>query len=312
VRNKTGVLLKDNVKARQAAMGIEVTGQQPESWLGVPMMIGDEVVGVIAVQNFEISHHYDEHDQELLTAIANQTAIALQNAHQFEETQRLARRERVLRKVAAVINTGKSVTVILSTIAQYIRDLIPVDLLTLAVYTPGDAEFELFVVNATYEGEQFTSGVRLPVEGTAPGWVITHNDIWLDEDFSNAKSFTEDTQLIAEGIVSRLLLPLRLGEEVIGTLNLNSSQTGAFSEEQLPFLWQIANQMATAMERSRLFEEAQRRAKREQTIREITEKMRAASSLEQLVKITATELGNRLAAGHAVVKLGLEKNTIGA
>lgn len=51
---------------------------------------------------------------------------------------------------------------------------------------------------------------------------------------------------------------------------------------------------------------AERRAHREQTIREITEKMRTATSLEQLVKITAKELGERLSAGHAVVELGVE------
>ncbi len=58
-----------------------------------------------------------------------------------------------------------------------------------------------------------------------------------------------------------------------------------------------------------LLSEAQRRAHREQTIREITEKMRAASSLEQLVKVTAQELGARLEAGHAVIELGLEPSS---
>ncbi len=308
IRNKTGVLLKDNVKARQEAMGIEMVGQQPESWLGVPMMIGNEVLGVIAVQNFNTSHRYDEHDQELLTAVANQVAIVLQNIHQFEEIQRTAHREQVLRKVTTIINSGKNVTTVLSTISRYLRELIPIDLLTLAAYTPGDSEFELFAVDAGEEGHFAPKGIRLPVEGTAPGWVITHNDIWLDEDFRESKPFMEDAQLIAEGMVSRLLLPLRIGEKIIGTFNLGSSQPGAFNEDHLPLLWQVADQMVTAMERSRLFEEAQRRADHERVIREITEKMRAATSLEQLVKITAVELGNHLSAGHAVLELGFEKD----
>ncbi len=312
VRNKTGVLLKDNVKARQEALGIKMIGQQPESWLGVPMMIGDEVLGVIAVQNFDIPHRYDEHDQELLTAIANQIAIALQNARRFEEAQRLALREQVLRELTASINTSENVVAALPNLTQQLRQVVPVDLLTLTTYTPGDSDFELFAVDAGEGGHFVPKGIRLPVEGTAPGWVITHNDIWLDEDFRETKPFVEDAQLIAEGMVSRLLLPLRIGEKVIGTFNLGSSQPGAFNEDHLPLLWQVADQMVTAMERSRLFEEAQRRAGHERVIREITEKMRAATSLEQLVKTTAVELGERLSAGHAVVELGFEKDTIGA
>ena len=66
--------------------------------------------------------------------------------------------------------------------------------------------------------------------------------------------------------------------------------------------------MASAMERNRLFEQTQRRARREQTIREITEKMRAAASLEDLVKTTAQELGRRFAVEYTSVKLGVDSN----
>ena len=55
-------------------------------------------------------------------------------------------------------------------------------------------------------------------------------------------------------------------------------------------------------------EAAQRQARREQIIREITEKMRTATTLDELVKTTAQELGERLSAGHAVVQLGIDVN----
>lgn len=96
VRNKIGLLLKDNIKARQEVMGIKMVGEEAKSWVGVPMMVGDDVLGVIAVQSHTTPGLYTEHDQELLTAIANQVAIAIQNARQFEETQRRAHRERVM------------------------------------------------------------------------------------------------------------------------------------------------------------------------------------------------------------------------
>jgi hypothetical protein len=64
--------------------------------------------------------------------------------------------------------------------------------------------------------------------------------------------------------------------------------------------------LAQTAETLRLFEDTRQRAGREQTIRQITEKMRAATSMDELVKVAAEELGERLSADHAVVELGIE------
>ena len=53
------------------------TMQAPHSWLGVPMLIGDAVVGVISVQAYA-ANTYTETDQQLLVTIADQVAVALQ------------------------------------------------------------------------------------------------------------------------------------------------------------------------------------------------------------------------------------------
>jgi GAF domain-containing protein len=58
-------------------------------------------------------------------------------------------------------------------------------------------------------------------------------------------------------VVARLILPLQIGERVLGTLNLGHSQPGAFTPEHLPLLSQVAEQMALALERARLLQETQ-------------------------------------------------------
>ena len=72
-------------------------------------------------------------------------------------------------------------------------------------------------------------------------------------------------------------------------------------------VWGVLGFVSDITERERLLAEVERHVRRERTIRQITEKMRAASSLEGLVKVTASELGQRLSAGHAVVELGITK-----
>jgi transcriptional regulator with GAF, ATPase, and Fis domain/anti-anti-sigma regulatory factor len=95
IRNRTSLLIEEDLIKRLEGMGIELIGTPAFSWLGVPLMIGDRVLGVMAVQSYTTPRAYDEHDQDLLTAIASQTAIALQNARLYEAAeQELAERKR--------------------------------------------------------------------------------------------------------------------------------------------------------------------------------------------------------------------------
>jgi PAS domain S-box-containing protein len=60
----------------------------PKSWMGVPLSIGNRVLGAIAVQSIHEEHLYSEHQRDLLLAIAQQAAVALENARLFQETER--------------------------------------------------------------------------------------------------------------------------------------------------------------------------------------------------------------------------------
>lgn len=122
---------------------------------------------------------------------------------------------------------------------------------------------------------------------------------------------------------AELSVPIKLRQEVLGVLDVQHESPSGLNKEDQILLLGLCGQIAVAIESRRLLEqmeatfaereqllaEVERRAYREQTIREITEKMRAAISLEQLVQVTAKELGERLSAGHAVVDLGIEAAT---
>ena len=105
IRNKRPLLIKDNVEAVFDEMGLVRGEKPPKSWMGVPMLRGDESIGVIGVQSFDTSNLFNEHDQDLLMTIASQVAIALENARLFQEAKSRARREKILRVITARIRT---------------------------------------------------------------------------------------------------------------------------------------------------------------------------------------------------------------
>jgi transcriptional regulator with GAF, ATPase, and Fis domain len=117
IRNKKTVFAPNNVLKHMESLGIEFVplneDETPsQSWLGVPLMIGERVLGVISVQSVQKPNLYNEHNRDILTTIASQAAIAVENARLFQEAQRRAQETTVLAEVGREI----SVTLDLETV----------------------------------------------------------------------------------------------------------------------------------------------------------------------------------------------------
>ncbi len=259
IRNQEPVLIKEDVPGWLERAGIPLVGEVAASWLGVPMIIGDQVMGVMAIQDFDTPRLYDEDDRDVLAAVASQAAIAVQNARLYEEAQSRAKQEAALRAIATTVSASEDLAQSMPALVENLSELVPVDTLAVTAYTPDDIEYELLAVSDGGAESTSEPGTRIPIRGTGSGWVITRGEPWLSDDIRRAgtMTFSETSELIASGLVSRLILPLQIGERVVGTLNLGSSQPGAYSQADLSVLTQIADQVASALERARLLEETQ-------------------------------------------------------
>ena len=97
------LLLPNQVERRLQELGIEFIGTPAKSCLGVPMIAGDEVLGVIVVQSYTTEDVYDEGHLGLLSSIATQAAIAVENARLYEQVrQELAERVRAEKELQKV------------------------------------------------------------------------------------------------------------------------------------------------------------------------------------------------------------------
>ncbi|MCA9933224.1 MAG: GAF domain-containing protein [Ardenticatenaceae bacterium] len=118
IRNREPLLIKENITDQAEKLGFDLVGRNAESWLGVPMAVGDEIIGVIAIQDFEKPFLFGTRETDLLTTVANQAAIAIQNTRLFAQTQSRARQEQILREVTTRVNAAVDAEAILRTAAQ--------------------------------------------------------------------------------------------------------------------------------------------------------------------------------------------------
>ncbi|GIK38698.1 MAG: hypothetical protein BroJett011_25310 [Chloroflexota bacterium] len=104
-----------------------------------------------------------------------------------------------------------------------------------------------------------------------------------------------------------VVAPVILRNTPIGVLQLHPAQVDqVWSKDDLAIVEAVTDELAQTAENLRLFDETRERAGREQTIREITDKLRAAPNLNALVKIAARELGEQLGVPHLMFELGRE------
>lgn len=121
LRSRQPLLMPNNIRQYLEKLGITAIGGEAQSWLGVPMIIGDQAIGVIGLQSYTTPDVYNEQHLRLLTAISSQAAIAIESARLFEQVQSRARQEQILREVTARVFTAVDAESILRAAAQEIN-----------------------------------------------------------------------------------------------------------------------------------------------------------------------------------------------
>ncbi len=88
IRSKTPILVKRDFATFLQTHDIELIGKPSLSFLGVPIIADDKVIGVLATQDYNRENAYEENDLELWTTIAAQASGALKNAQLFKALQK--------------------------------------------------------------------------------------------------------------------------------------------------------------------------------------------------------------------------------
>ena len=113
------LLLNQSVKTRTRELGVGQIGVPAASYLGVPIPVGDEVIGVLSVQSTVEENRFDERDQGLLATIAASVGVAIRKAKLFEEVKQARQEAEAARKTAEQANEAKSA--FLSTVSHELR-----------------------------------------------------------------------------------------------------------------------------------------------------------------------------------------------
>lgn len=235
------------------------------SEMAVPIVLEGRVVGVLDVQQDRLAG-LDEADANLLRSLVNQVAVAMRNARLFDEVE----------------------TALAEAYATQER------------YTEQSWEKAKFTAR---RGRHHFARPDTPVLTKAQIETLTGAKAQV---LKQRRTLTLANNSTNNAEVNAVVTPVMLRDVPIGSLQIcSSSADQTWTEDDLEMIEAIAQELARAAENLRLFEETRERASYEQTVRQITDKLRTAPNLDALLETAARELGQHLGVRHTVLELGI-------
>jgi len=259
------VINKDNEIESLKYGNVVVVGEKPKSLVLVPMVAGEEVTGVISLQNLDHEDAFSEPDVRLLTTLSNSMSVALENARLFDETNRLLKETEQRTAELAVINSVQEglakeldLNGIYNLVGERLCSLFP-DTQTLVIRT--------FDHESGSEHWQYAieKGERQYVEPRPFNWnskllIATKTHLDIRENYvETAKKYGSAGVTTGQPPKSAVFVPIIVGDIVKGSVSLqNVDKENAFSNADLRLLTTLTNSMSIALENARLFDETNR------------------------------------------------------
>lgn len=288
--------------------GLALAGPPARSWVGVPMVAKDRVIGTITLQSYERENAFDQGHVDLLVTVAGQAAVAFQNVALFEERERRIAELATLNEMGRTINSALNLEALLSTVEQQVSRVFDTTNFFVATYEQGDDQW---VVAINREHGRLQAPRRYAIRSGLAGYILRECEpvLLLTRDVYLAFHELQDIRPLGEPARSWMGVPLVAASQVVGVMAIQSyEQEHAYSQQDLALFSTIAAQAAVAMRNAQLYQQVVRLsgelekmvdARTQDVERALAELTRQRDRAEALYRITS-ELATTVDLGRAL------------
>lgn len=259
IRTKQPLLMEEDIDGHRERLGLEAVGKLgAKSWLGVPMLLGEEVIGVIAVQSYTTPRTYNAWHRDVLSAIASQAAVAIQNARLFQQRERQLAELMVLNQIGQALSGTLDLEQLVQTVYTWIGKLFDTSSFYIATYQP---ETQSWTMIFNIEGGQRMPVTTHSVNSGLTGYIIRTREAVLLHTAQQFREFCSDHAIAVLGAVSQswMGVPILAGDEVVGVMGIeNLEQEQAYTGRDLDLFRTIAAQVGSVLRNVLLYEQTRR------------------------------------------------------
>jgi PAS domain S-box-containing protein len=305
INTRQPLLIARDVEETLEQLGLVSSGRHAKCWLAVPMLVGEKVVGVITIQDYETPDAYDHSHVELLSTIASHAAIVVENARLYLEMKQQAERAALTNRISQAVRRTLDVSEVFETAVRELGKHLAVDRCSLfmkdekAGRVTNAAEYhvpEVLPAGSDFDLPQ-VQGLNAAMEKHG---VMAFDDVAKDERIRE----------LYQGILKRMdvksimYVGVTVGDELLGALALSTTKAiRHWSKADIEVAKAAADQTGIAIRQAILYQKAEATSMREALANKLSVAIRASLSLPEVLDTTTRELGQALSASFVRVRL---------
>jgi formate hydrogenlyase transcriptional activator len=209
------------------------------------------------------SRSFSPSDMPFMRRVANQVAVAIDNACHFDEAQKyqesLARerdRLRILLEVNNAVASRLELHDFLESVSRCLQQILSHELVSISLVEPEYDRLRLYSLIFPGGHGLIHEGMTMPIKGTVLGTVVTTRKAVRIGNLNTHDMPSELMELVQrEGLKSGAVLPLLVGDKAFGTLEVVSRDENSVSEEDMELLTPLASQVAIGVANALAYKE---------------------------------------------------------
>jgi GAF domain-containing protein len=269
-------------------------GQEIYTLTQFPLVVRNNLLGVMAVEYFQQRHHYTRNELQLAQAIISQVTVAIENAQLFQQTQAalsdIQKYYRISRALVESTRVDDIFNVVIENVKAYGIDRVSISLLDRSK----TGEIETVTIVATWDrdpdkilpvGTKFSANNFSLIHAFAqpPFHPLISEDLRqtqgqdkrLDEAF---RTFA----LVDLEVISVFSAPMFLGEEYKGVLSIYTRKPHAYGQQEVRVYQTLADQSIIAIENRQLLEATRRERDRASLLYELGQTLSYTTTVDEV------------------------------
>ncbi len=263
--------------------------QPPETpWLGsyagAPIRVGGQIIGFLNADS-DTPDFFCQTDCDRLQAFAAQAAVAIQNAHLYQELSHHLEGAQLLNKAALASGSTLDFDEVIRRTLAALLEMPRFERANVLLLDSSTGDLWLHPALAHQDRFPQRADLRIPPGMGIAGSVVQMGKPWRVGDVRQVPTYIAgypDT-------LSEIAVPLRTVDRVIGVLDAQSTRLNAFDEEDERLLVTLGGQLSTVIENARLYNEARQRVREMTALSQVSQALNEARDLKAVLDIVLEE-----------------------
>lgn len=278
-----------------------------ESWMGVPLVNQGHVVGMIMLTADHADAYLSTSDQNIAFAFASQVAIALANADLFEQTFDRTNELGTLLEASQATSLTTDLDTVLRTVVELMFSALEMDNCTIMMWVEVDNYLEVQLdMNRMGQADNVLargSVINLD-EHPAKLRALRDRDVIVIMRDAEDNPYPEEVERLASvGEAARLLVPLVVGEESRGLIQLGTRSSDVVTQQKVRLARALGSQVAVAIENARLSAETIAHFEESLIINDLSRAISSTLDLEDMLSIVREQVPNVTGVGELYMAL---------